>query len=147
MDDDALSELLERCDADELVAISQTCRRLNRIAKNLFRHITTYKCTIDSEDEVNVAKRTIANVGTYLTELHIDNSCFASHYDYDLFLNRFAQKCPNLQSLKITSNTSPNVIFSIHRKLDLRLLVRLVVDTPPADTHVSRFSLSIWHVG
>lgn len=109
MNEDCLEYLVKFCDADSMVAVSQTCNKLNGIAVRFFHLQTSYDCQIESKEDETRVKRTIGAIGKYLTELD-----FRTRHNWDLsneFIARLSQKCPNLQKLEIRSRVSPNIIF------------------------------------
>lgn len=109
MNDDCIEFVLKLCDADSLISVSQTCKKLNIIATPLFRFQTSYRCLVETREDENRVKRTINFIGKYLTELH-----FHSSKTYQLsndFFERLPQKCPNLQLMKTVSNISLSVVF------------------------------------
>lgn len=124
MNDDCLEYLLKFCDADSLVAASQTCTKLNIIATPLFKHKTRYHCQIKSNKDIMCAKRTIGSIGKYLIQL--DFCAFINHRKIiGPFFGRLSKRCPNLQILKVISRISPKLIFNNVYKL--KQLERLIV--------------------
>lgn len=109
MNNDCWEHVLKFCDADSLVAALQTCKRLNEIATALFKHKTSYICSIDTEEVECRVKRTIGAIGKFLIEL----KCRPSYF-YQLggvFYDFLTQNCPKLQKLEISCRVCPNTIF------------------------------------
>lgn len=71
MNDDCIEFVLKCCDAESIVAVSQTCKKLQSIATVLFKNHTIYACYIESKEDDKRLKRTIAHIGNYLTELYV----------------------------------------------------------------------------
>lgn len=108
MNDDCLELVLKCCDADSLVAASQTCKKLQSIATPMFKFKTSYECEIKSKKHEQIVKRTISSIGNHLTELLLKtiNRAYGG-----VFYRRLSYNCPNLRKLNIIGYVLPNVVF------------------------------------
>lgn len=110
MNDECIEYVLKYCDAESIVAASQTCKKLQPIATRLFKDHTIYKCSIASDENGKRVKSTIAHIGNNLVELNVN---FAKEYKKidSVFFKRLPQKCPNLQTFGIVSHASIKAIL------------------------------------
>ncbi|XP_037047493.1 uncharacterized protein LOC119083068 [Bradysia coprophila] len=71
LNDDCLFHLCRYLDAEEIVAVSQTCTRLENVAKRLFRHKKSYMCYIGTPEDIVAAVRTLRKIGTNLRQIDL----------------------------------------------------------------------------
>lgn len=117
MNDDCLKYLLQFCDADSIVAVSQTCTRLEFLAIPFFKNHTKYDGAViaSREDEARV-KKTLRSIGNQLAELNV-NIAPENNTLESVFFERLPQKCQHLETLRVTSHVKTNILLRSVRTL------------------------------
>lgn len=82
-----------------------------------------FGCSIASAEDENSVESKIDEIGNSLIKLDLKaaHNCWEYWLDCVNFLDRVLRKCPKLQTLSISSDISPNLLFGIVRNTQQQL--------------------------